>query len=308
MALHRFLSLLQGRAILVVTLLGLLFPFATSRGVPKEWLRETVINKGLYADAPHVKSMNGESLPSTIYNKPYATYLEFYNSYCGFCRRFAPHWKELSEDVKHWKPIVQIGAVDCSLDENGDVCRQFEVTSYPSIRYIPPRYAAPSPDKPQIGTYVASADHSAMKGLLVQFVANETNPQPLWPNFTPLGPEETQASSVLDKAPAGTKVAFIFVQDNEAKKNSTVAEVMLDFWDTKGAVFRRAMEPLPWMPSNLEHSVKPWLFVVTTDATSGNVLEGAPEITKQTIEEKVREHLRRLNLLNGDTEGAAGLN
>lgn len=281
-------------------------PLVTPRGIPNVFRKETMVNKGLYIDAPHVKSMNGESLPSTIYDKPYATYLEFYNSYCGFCRRFAPSWKELSQDIKHWRDVVQVGAVDCSLDENGDVCRVFEVTSYPSIRYIPPMYAAMAKDegnKPQIGSFVGSADHSAMKGLLIQYLANETNAQPHWPNFKPLS--GTQASTVLDEAVVpGTVVGFVFVQDDTVKPNTTVAEIMLDLHKTsERAVFRRTSEPLPWMPSNLEHSAKPWLFVVTAEETSGNVLEtlsSSAAITKQMIVEKVMENLKRLNLAGNE--------
>lgn len=282
----------------------------SSRGIPNVFLKESFVNKGLYLDAPHVQSMNGASLPSTIYNQPYATYLEFYNSYCGFCRRFAPHWKDLSAELKHWRPVVQIGAVDCSLDENAEVCRQFEVTSYPSLRYIPPMYAKPTEGNLQIGNYVASADHSAMKHLLVQYLANETNPQPQWPNFTPL--TDNRASAVLDTT--GTVVGFVFVQDDDAKPNTTVAEAMLDLnaavrkgQEATKVMLRRTSEPLAWMPSNLEHSPKPWLFVVTAEATSGNVLEteaAAAPITKQVIVAKVTETLRRMKLLEEEGEGA----
>lgn len=274
-------------------------PLIHCRGIPNVFRKESYVNKGLYQAAPHVQSMNFESLPSSIYSKTFATYLEFYNSYCGFCRRFAPHWKDLSEDVKSWRDVVQIGALDCSLDENGDVCRQFSVTSYPSIRYIPPMYAAPTGDAPQIGQFVGSADHTAMKRILVQYLANESNPQPQWPNFKPL--VEPQASAVLDTAPHGTIVGFVFVQEDLENGNTTTsipAEIMLDFRATKKAVFRRTNESLPWMPSNSEHSPRPWLFVVTADSTSGNVLEAVTlPITKQVIVDTVEEHLRRLNLL-----------
>lgn len=274
-------------------------PVTHSRGIPNVFRKESYVNKGLYQTAPHVQSMNFESLPSSIYGKPFATYLEFYNSYCGFCRRFAPHWKDLSEDVQSWRDVVQIGALDCSLDENGDVCRQFSVTSYPSIRYIPPMYATPKEGAPQIGQFVGSADHTLIKQLLVQYLANETNPQPQWPNFKPL--VEPQASAVLDTAAPETVVGFVFVQDDLDNGNSTTsvpAEIMLDFHATKKAVFRRTNESLPWMPSNSEHSPRPWLFVVTADWTSGNVLEAATlPITKQVIVDKVKENLRRLNLL-----------
>lgn len=106
------------------------------RGVPFPGIlpnQSPVENKGLYTDAEFVISMNGESLGSRVYNKDHATYLELYNSYCGFCKRFAPHWKAMSEELKNWRDIVHFGAIDCSRDENNDICREFNVLEYPTV-------------------------------------------------------------------------------------------------------------------------------------------------------------------------------
>lgn len=270
-------------------------PLVNGRYIPRIFKRQSPASEGLYQGARFVTSLTTESLPGTIYERPYATYVEFYNTFCGFCQRFAPHWIELSEDIQHWRDVVRMAAVDCSNNDNRAVCRQFEVTNYPSIRYIPPKYEFPSEDEPQMGTRVPTIDHSLMKSLLVQKLINEDNPQSHWPVFNSLN--ASSASTVFETAPNGTKAAFVFVQDDKSLPNTTVAEVMLDFHSTPGAIFRRTSEHLPLMPSHL--SEKPWLFVSTNRSISGNVFETASgdPITKSVIEKKVKEYLRRFNLL-----------
>lgn len=66
------------------------------------------------------------------------------NFYCSsitllsffFCYRFAPIWKEFAKEVKGWKPVVQLAVIDCAEDRNHDVCREYEVFLYPSVRFF----------------------------------------------------------------------------------------------------------------------------------------------------------------------------
>jgi thiol-disulfide isomerase/thioredoxin len=43
--------------------------------------------QGLYSDAEHVISLSADSMKPKVFQQNYASYVEFYNSYCGFCRR-----------------------------------------------------------------------------------------------------------------------------------------------------------------------------------------------------------------------------
>ena len=97
-------------------------------------------SEGLYDSNDYVVSLFANNLKDEVFNKEYASLVEFYNSYCGFCRRFAPTWKRLAEDILGWRPIVQVTAIDCARDENNNICREFEVMAYPTIRFFGPHY------------------------------------------------------------------------------------------------------------------------------------------------------------------------
>lgn len=248
-------------AVLFAALLGC--EEVASRGVPIpdifKQAQSPVESKGLYQDAPYVVSMNSESLPHHIYNRPHASYVEFYNSYCGFCKRFAPHWKQFSEEVQAWRDVVQIGAVDCSSDENGEVCRQYEVMAYPTLRYIPPQYANTVADVLQIGYRVATSNHELVKPMLIDYLLNETNPQPHWPNLAPYN--ETTADRLFAGSAASAKLAFLVVVEPEGERNTTGLEIILDLHATKEAVIRwTAATHLPFLPANA--NPKPWVYAV----------------------------------------------
>ena len=97
-------------------------------------------SEGLYDNNDYVVSLYAKNLKTEVYDKEHASLVEFYNSYCGFCRRFAPTWKRLAEDILGWRSLVVVAAIDCARDENSDICREFEIMAYPTIRYFAPHF------------------------------------------------------------------------------------------------------------------------------------------------------------------------
>lgn len=87
---------------------------------------------------PGLTIVDVKSLNQTLFNQTYAVAFEFYNSWCGHCARFAPIWKQFAGDLRHWSSVVQVIALDCAVEENTSVCRQYEVEMYPSVRLFPP--------------------------------------------------------------------------------------------------------------------------------------------------------------------------
>jgi len=116
-------------------------------------------------------------------------------------------WKETGKNVTSWKPIVQVAAIDCSTDENNDICREFEVMRYPTMRYFPPGYAT---GKTQIGE---NLDHLLLPQLddlideLTKHLQNETNGGPEWPNFQKF--EARMWSEVFQDSPLDTKYVYV---------------------------------------------------------------------------------------------------
>jgi thiol oxidase len=56
-------------------------------------------NEGLYSKSDLVVILNETNFKSSVYNSKTAWLVEFYNSWCGFCQRFAPIWKSLAMNV-----------------------------------------------------------------------------------------------------------------------------------------------------------------------------------------------------------------
>lgn len=99
-----------------------------------------VEEEGLYSKSDHVVILTQRNFERKVYNQNHAALVQFYNSYCGHCRGFAPKFKALAAEVAPWKNIFQFKVIDCSIEENNEICREFEVMAYPSLRYIHEHY------------------------------------------------------------------------------------------------------------------------------------------------------------------------
>uniref|UniRef100_A0A2A4JRH9 Sulfhydryl oxidase n=1 Tax=Heliothis virescens TaxID=7102 RepID=A0A2A4JRH9_HELVI len=95
-----------------------------------------VDQQGLYSKSDHVEILTNRNFERKIYGQSHAVVAQFYNSYCGHCRAFAPKFKDLAGEMVHWKNIIKLAVIDCSVEENNEICREFEVMAYPSLRYL----------------------------------------------------------------------------------------------------------------------------------------------------------------------------
>ena len=64
--------------------------------------------------------------------------IQFYNSWCGHCIRFAPVFKKTGIKTQHWNQFLRLGAVDCSYDYNRPLCARFHISSTPALRSFAP--------------------------------------------------------------------------------------------------------------------------------------------------------------------------
>ena len=59
--------------------------------------------------------------------------IKFYAPWCGFCKKLAPTWAEISE--KHWEKI-NVAHVDCTNKESQELCGLFGIRAYPSVKLL----------------------------------------------------------------------------------------------------------------------------------------------------------------------------
>lgn len=55
--------------------------------------------RGLYNGDDKVTVLNATNFKNSVYGTSNAWIIEFYNSWCGFCHRFAPVWRSLALDI-----------------------------------------------------------------------------------------------------------------------------------------------------------------------------------------------------------------
>ena len=264
---------------------GLLFNYLYAGNGAQLPNAETIDNKlGLYNKDPNVVSLTASDIKTVTFNQNYAYVVEFYNSYCGFCRRFAPKWKALAEDIVNWKDIVKVAALDCSVDENNDVCREFEVMAYPTIRFIPPHYK--EGDK-QIGIDIAGHDEDVILNGIVNELEKVKNVKH-WPNLTPF--LESEKSQLFNN---NIDYAFLITEKDNKIITNVAREVLLDLHTVKNIIVRRVMDTV-----ELENSfgVKAPSQVIAVDSDSKLVDVNVSSFNRPTVRDAIKHFLRNQNI------------
>jgi len=60
------------------------------------------------------------------------TIVKFFAPWCGHCKRMAPTWDELAAKFAG-NPLAKVAKVDCTLEENKDLCNEQGVDGFPTI-------------------------------------------------------------------------------------------------------------------------------------------------------------------------------
>ncbi|KOB72015.1 Sulfhydryl oxidase [Operophtera brumata] len=194
-------------------------------------------DQGLYSKSDSIEILTNLNYESKIYRHPYAMLVQFYNSYCGHCRAFAPKYKSLAASMIPWKNIVKLGAIDCSVEENNEICRQFNVTGYPTLRYLHENYIKANAN---VGDEMEQAETvDQLKAVLIYKMQSEQSKGRL-----PLAPSFSIASYIsyrnaVNNVPTSVLYTFLIFEN----ENSTVgSELALDINNYKGIRLKRVYE------------------------------------------------------------------
>ena len=60
-------------------------------------------------------------------------FIKFYAPWCGHCKKLAPVWQELYDSANNQ---VNIAKVDCTADDAKELCQQFGVRGYPTLKFL----------------------------------------------------------------------------------------------------------------------------------------------------------------------------
>jgi thiol oxidase len=89
-------------SVIIVTLLSILNEQSTTLSLTPADRRlydDLKAGRGLYNSDDKVAVLNATNFKNSVYGTRNAWIVEFYNSWCGFCHRFAPVWKSLATDI-----------------------------------------------------------------------------------------------------------------------------------------------------------------------------------------------------------------
>ncbi|KAJ8939110.1 hypothetical protein NQ318_005930 [Aromia moschata] len=167
--------------------------------------------QGLYSIQDDVEILTVDNFKLELYGSDRAWLIEFYNSWCGFCQRFAPSWKALATDVKGWRDVVGIGVLDCANEDNYSLCRDFEIMQYPTLRYFHENYKE---GPKNIGIKVhAGSDVKEHRQKLLEVIVNEQyeGRGSVYPNLLPYN--HTDITKLYDSVPDKTKYVFLIIQN-----------------------------------------------------------------------------------------------
>lgn len=201
--------------VIFFTLAGLLVPCSKSASLSiyeQKKYKQLIEGQGLYGADDDVYILTVHNFKEQIYGQKHAVLVEFYNSWCGFCQRFAPSWKALASDVRGWKKMVKIAALDCSDDDNSPVCRDFEIMAYPTLRYFHEDYTE---GPKRLGADVIKGDDvNAHRTNLVQFLMQEqlAGRGKQFPNLLPY--TYPSLNHLFDDVPLNTKYVFLILENS----------------------------------------------------------------------------------------------
>lgn len=236
---------------------------------------------GLYNASDKVLVLTANNFGQNVYNQTHATEVEFYNSFCGFCKRFAPIYKEYAKDLYAWRSVLKVAAIDCAADENSDLCRYFEVMAYPSLRFFPPYYENATRN---LGIHVAHIPMDVGHENLVELLLNTTRKPDFWPKFPPV--QYQTRDELFHDLSLNTKYLFLIY---DTINGSTVAqEVALDFYEMPEIVVRQVAS-IP-IAVGLGLTQQSSLYVAHSDQRT---IENIPlqELYRAEVRTKIYEYL-----------------
>ncbi|KAJ3600007.1 hypothetical protein NHX12_033959 [Muraenolepis orangiensis] len=179
----------------------------------------SVTEAGLYTASDQIVVLSPLNVNSVLINSTAAVLVEFYASWCGHCIHFSALYKSLARDIKEWKPAVDLAAVDCAVKENRQLCRDYGITGYPSIKFF--------------SAYSTNA--SMGKTIRDQMEAHEEPGPPACPPLEPISPAEIDSFFETNNV---EHLALIF----EDSKSYLGKEVTLDLLQYENVAVRRVLK------------------------------------------------------------------
>ncbi|XP_023496417.1 sulfhydryl oxidase 1 [Equus caballus] len=185
----------------------------------------------LYSPSDPLTLLRADTLRGAVLGSRSAWAVEFFASWCGHCIAFAPTWKALADDVKAWRPALNLAALDCADEANTAVCRDFNIPGFPTVRF----FKAFSKSGSGATLSVAGADVQALRERLIDALESHSD---TWPTACPpLEPARLKEINGFFARNNEEYLALIF----EKEGSYLGREVTLDLSQHRGITVRRVL-------------------------------------------------------------------
>lgn len=238
--------------------------------------------KSLYEPDDKVFVLTSANFYQSVFDQPYASSVEFYNSFCGFCRAFAPIYKAFATDVHGWNDVLHVSAIDCADDANNDICRDMEIMRYPTLRYFPPFCRN---ETNHLGVEVQHIPMTVGEPHLFDMMANSSTVAHSWPNLKPI--ESASISDLFASLPKYVQyVVIVYDPKNESLATQKVA---LDLRKTRQVQVRRVGSAA--IAANLGLNVQSAVYVGTKTTRNIELLKHLTDLNRETVRTVVESFL-----------------
>lgn len=168
-----------------------------------------------------------------------ASFVEFYAHWCGGCKRYARHWRELAKETKLWhQNVIRVAAINCGDYRNEKLCRQHNIQYYPSLKLFPAyaQFDRNDHDGLLVKENTDKLDHLIEKMIL--FIENSINKPPQWPNLEQF--KSNRLNSLFSDKNENTPFALLVFESD----NSMIGrKLILDFSSYNHSILIRRINP-----------------------------------------------------------------
>ncbi|XP_017844940.1 sulfhydryl oxidase 1 [Drosophila busckii] len=192
-----------------------------------------LLEPSLYSEQDNIRALDNSSLELQLLQSPKCALVEFINYFCGDCRRYAPSFKRLAAQLYNWQRVIEVYAVDCAQERNVRICREFNISSTPTLRFYAPHFQR---SEQQLGVAISSLQTESILQQLTELLANITYTHASQPNFAPIS--SVEAAQALLSSCQTEQLALV---------HSSVAK-------------RIILELLPWSMLSVRALAQPQLF------------------------------------------------
>lgn len=152
-------------------------------------------------------TLSGANFEASIAGK--GAFVKFYAPWCGHCKKLAPAWDQLADEFTDNDAVV-IGSVDCTAEDNKDLCSQMGVRGFPTLKYFTGGDAAGE-------KYESGRDFDA----LLEFAKENLGPTCSPANMDLCNEEQTaaiKAAQALSPEELNSKIAELEKQISDAEE------------------------------------------------------------------------------------------